>query len=180
MNRFVAVSVGAVAVAALAAGCGSSGSSSGSSPSSPTAGERVPGPSGSSTGLHTENSPYGQILVNGSGRTLYLLTADNGSQSSCYAECASIWPPDTQAGAATGGKADSAKVGTTTRTDNSQQVTYNGHPLYTYAQDSKSGDVNGQGLNTFGGTWYVVGPDGNPVTGTPSPSTGSGGGGGGY
>lgn len=168
MKRLVAISVTAVAAAALAAGCG--GSSDNSSDTSPT-----PSPAGSSAGLHTEDSKYGQILVDASGRTLYLLTADNGTQSSCYGECAVIWPPDTQTGTATGGQVDAAKVGTTARTDNTSQVTYNGHPLYTYAQDAKPGDVNGQGLNTFGGTWYVVGPNGNAVTTTtPSPSNGGG------
>lgn len=171
MNRLLAFSAGAVAVAALAAGCGSS--SSGSSSSSSTS----PSPATSSAGLHTENSKYGQILVNGSGRTLYLLTADSGTTSSCYNECAGIWPPDTQSGAATGAQADAAKVGSTVRNDNSKQVTYNGHPLYTYAQDGKKGDINGQGLNTFGGTWYVVNPSGDPVTAAPSPTGGGGGGG---
>ncbi|GAA4988692.1 hypothetical protein GCM10023205_69610 [Yinghuangia aomiensis] len=171
MNRLLAFSAGAVAVAALAAGCGSSSSSSSSSSPTPSAAT-------SAAGLHTANSQYGEILVNGSGRTLYLLTADAGTTSNCYGECASIWPPDTQVNAPASGQADASKVGSTPRNDSSSQVTYNGHPVYTYAQDAKPGDVNGQGLNTFGGTWWVLDAHGNPVTTVPSPSGGSSGGGG--
>jgi len=70
-------------------------------------------------------------------------------------------------------------VGTTARTDHTTQVTYNGHPLYTFTHDAKAGDVNGEGVATFGGIWYVVGVNGSPITSvpsTPAPSTSGGGG----
>jgi hypothetical protein len=59
-----------------------------------------------------------------------------------------------------------------------QQVTYNGVPLHKFAGDSGAGQANGNGINSFGGTWNVVTAGG----GTQSPSTTSGGstGGGGY
>jgi hypothetical protein len=63
-------------------------------------------------------------------------------------------------------------LGTTTRDDGSTQVTYNGHPLYTYAGDTSSGTASGQGINAFGGLWYVVNTAGDAVKG------GGGGGGG--
>lgn len=170
MKHLLAASVTAVAVVGLAAGCGSSSDDS-SHPTTPTAGVRVPGPSAETKGLHTAESVYGRILVDGTGRTLYLLTADQGGTSTCYAECAALWPPDTQSGTPSG-DVDSAKAGTTNRTDNTSQVTYNGHPLYRYAKDTKPGDTHGQGIATFGGTWYVVAPDGNPVTTAPSPTPG--------
>lgn len=172
MNRLIAITAGVAALAAVAAGCSSSTSSKSSNPpassSSPAA----------SAALHTANSKYGQILVDSSGRTLYLLTADTGTQSTCDGTCAAIWPPDTTAGMPTDSGVTASLVGTSARPDHSSQVTYKGHPLYTFAKDTKAGDVNGEGIQTFGGTWYVVGTDGNAITGastsqpaTPAPSS---------
>ncbi|MEY9892775.1 putative lipoprotein with Yx(FWY)xxD motif [Catenulispora sp. MAP5-51] len=176
MNRLIAITAGAGAIAALAVGCGSSGSSSSSSSSSskpassPSSSSSTPA---ASAAVHTANSKYGQILVDGSGRTLYMLTADKGPMSTCYSTCASIWPPQTTTGMPANSGVTASLVGTTTRTDNTMQVVYNGHPLYTFSHDAKAGDVNGEGLATFGGTWYVVGTNGNAITAVPSttPST---------
>jgi predicted lipoprotein with Yx(FWY)xxD motif len=177
MNRLIAITAGAGAIAALAVGCGSSGSSSSSSSSSskpassPSSSSSTPVASAAT--VHTANSKYGQILVDGSGRTLYMLTADKGPMSTCYSTCASIWPPQTTTGMPANSGVTASLVGTTTRTDNTMQVVYNGDPLYTFSHDAKAGDVNGEGLATFGGTWYVVGTNGNAITAVPStaPST---------
>ena len=56
-----------------------------------------------------------------------------------------------------------ALLGTTTRTDGAKQVTYNGHPLYYFVNDKAAGDARGQGINRFGGGWYVVDPTGNKI-----------------
>ncbi|SEM50778.1 COG4315 family predicted lipoprotein [Streptacidiphilus jiangxiensis] len=182
MNRLLALPAVAMAVAALAVGCSSSTKNAVSSPPSSTGGSTAT----TSAAVHTVNSKYGQILVDGSGRTLYLLTADSGGKSSCYGTCASFWPPAHTAGTPTSSGLNASMVGTTARTDHTTQVTYHGHPLYTFVKDTKSGDVTGEGITNFGGTWYVVGVDGNaitsaPATPAPSPSTsGSGGGGYGY
>ena len=74
-------------------------------------------------------------------------------------------------------------VGTTPRSDGQAQVTYNGHPLYTFIMDQKPGDTNGQGLTAFGGSWFALNSAGNQVTAQPSSSsttTSSSGGGLGY
>ena len=55
------------------------------------------------------------------------------------------------------------QLGTTTRADGQQQVTFRGHPLYYFAGDSRPGSTEGQGLNDNGGLWYVVHTDGTPV-----------------
>jgi predicted lipoprotein with Yx(FWY)xxD motif len=178
-KRVIVGSAGAIAAAALAAGCGSSGGSNGSSGGTSSSGGSSSA-SSAATGLHLQSTKYGQVLVDSSGRTLYMLTADAGSKSSCYGTCASIWPPDTTTGAPAVSGVTASMVGTSARTDNTTQVTFNGHPLYTFAQDAKSGDVNGEGVATFGGTWYVVGANGNPITSAPAsqaPSTSGGGGG---
>lgn len=187
MNRLIAVAAGAAALAAVAAGCSSSTSSKSSNPPASTSPPASSSSPAASSGLHTANSKYGQILVDSSGRTLYLLTADTGTQSTCSGTCASIWPPDTTTGTPANSGVTASLVSTSTRADHSTQVTYKGHPLYTFAKDSKAGDVNGEGIKTFGGTWYVVGTDGNAITSAtssqpsmPAPSSPSSSGGGGY
>lgn len=174
MGRVVAVTAGLAALAAVVAGCSSSGSSTtGGAPTSAT-GAAV---------LKTAASPEGQILVDGSGRTLYLFRADTGTTSTCVGACAVAWPPDTTVGAPQQTGLTASLLGSSTRADKSVQVTYAGHPLYRFANDAKAGDVNGQGVTAFGGTWYVVGPDGAAITtAAPAPSTpsSSGGGYGGY
>ena len=140
--------------------------------------------SGSAASLKAAGSAAGQILVDGSGRTLYLFEADTSSTSTCNGACATAWPPDTTTGTPKSTGLTSSLVGTSTRADHTTQVTYKGHPLYYFADDSKPGDINGQGATAFGGKWYVVSPTGNAITTTattPTPTQSSnGGGGGGY
>lgn len=106
-----------------------------------------------------ENATMGTIVMEASGRSLYLLTRDEPGVSSCTGRCALSWPPLLTVGApAAGDGATSALVGTATRDDGSMQVTYNGWPLYYFARDVKPGDTGGQGR---GGVWFVVSPSGN-------------------
>jgi predicted lipoprotein with Yx(FWY)xxD motif len=163
--------VSAAMAAVVIAGCGSGGG--GGQATAAT----------SQSGAHTiavsDNGSLGKILVDSKGRTVYLFAKDTGSMSTCSGACATNWPPVTTTGKPTaGGGLTASMVGTTTRSDGTKQVTYNGHPLYTYVGDQKAGDTNGQGVNAFGANWYVLSPAGSKVT-TMS-SSGSGGSGGGY
>ena len=189
-NRVVTGVLAAGAVAALAAGCSSSGTSSASSSTAPSTAASS-GSTGGSTGgaaaggatLKTASSPDGQILVDGSGRSLYLFQADTGSSSTCNGACAIAWPPDHTTGTPVTNGLTASLAGTTTRADKSTQVTFHGHPLYYFEKDGKAGDVNGQGLTAFGGAWYLVAPDGSAVTGmgnAPGTSPSTSGGNGGY
>ncbi|MFF2410444.1 hypothetical protein [Streptomyces sp. NPDC058092] len=152
-----------------------SGSSSPAAPASPseTASARAT--------VASASGPLGTILVDGTGRTLYLWVADTTSKSNCSGECAREWPPLTVSGEPVAGKGVKAGLlGTTKRGDGSREVTYNGHPLYYFAGDRKAGDTNGQGVNDSGAKWYVLDTSGNKVmggakSGTPQPgSTGGG------
>ena len=108
----------------------------------------------------------GTVLTNSDGMTLYLFEADTGTTSTCSGDCATNWPPVTTSGNATGTMgATSSMLGTTTRDDGSTQVTYNGHPLYTFVGDTSSGQATGQGINAFGGLWYAVTTAGTAATG---------------
>jgi hypothetical protein len=60
------------------------------------------------------------------------------------------------------------------------QLTYNGHPLYTFVNDKKPGDTNGEGVKAFGGSWFAVSPSGSKVAAASNPQGGGGGGYGGY
>jgi predicted lipoprotein with Yx(FWY)xxD motif len=117
-------------------------------------------PASSQSGAATvsvRGSSLGQILVDGNGKTLYLFEADTSTQSTCSGACAQAWPPLTTAGApkAAGG-ASTSLLGTTARSDGSTQVTYAGHPLYSFVSDTKPGDTTGEGVNAFGAGWDVV------------------------
>src|SRR3954447_11390150 len=114
------------------------------------------------TGVGTAALKPGTALVDGAGRAVYLFEADKGTSSTCYGQCAQIGAP-VPAGGPTSGGAQAALVGTTTRTDGSSQVTYNGPPLYYFANDKAAGDARGQGINRFGGGWYVVDPAGDKI-----------------
>ena len=166
-KRSMAVVVaGLVALAVAVAGCGGGGSSGtsssayGASPS--TASAPAPGHGRASVKLASTN--LGKVLVDAQGRTLYLFEADKGPMSACDGACASSWPPLTTTGHPTGGPGLTAsKLGTTKRSDGATEVTYNGHPLYTYAGDSAPGQTNGQGLDDYGAEWYVLSAGGGKI-----------------
>jgi len=115
--------------------------------------------------LYREMAPTnGQILVDGNGKTLYLFEADTSTQSTCSGGCAQAWPPVTTNGApkAAGG-ASASLLGTTARSDGTTQVTFGGHPLYSFTGDTKPGDTNGEGSTAFGAGWDVLTPTGEKI-----------------
>jgi predicted lipoprotein with Yx(FWY)xxD motif len=154
MKRPLAIAAAPAALAGLAliaAGCGGGGGSQ--------AGTTGPGYAAAGTArtaraatVSTGHTKLGTVLVDGQGRTLYLFEKDKGVASSCSGACASIWPPLTTAAKSVAGRGLSVvKLGSVKRPDGKTEVTYAGHPLYTYAGDTKLGDTQGQGLNQFGG-----------------------------
>jgi predicted lipoprotein with Yx(FWY)xxD motif len=107
---------------------------------------------------------YGNVLVDGRGRALYLFTRDRSPLSRCYGECAVRWPPFLTPGAPAAGSGSLANLlGTTRRRDGSTQVTYLGHPLYYYIGDHQPGQVLCQAVEEFGGRWYVLTRRGSAV-----------------
>ena len=174
------VSAAAVPLIALAvAGCGGSSSSA-----KPTAASGPPKTaSGQTATVEAQNNGnLGTILVDSRGRTLYLFQKDSGAKSACHRPCASIWPCVRDSGKPTVGSGlNAALIGTASRSDGVSQVTYNGHPLYLFSGDQKSGDTGGQGLTDFGGSWYALSGSGNQITAhASSNSTSSSSSGGGY
>ena len=153
-----------VGIALIAAGCGGSASGNSSGPYGPAAPTSPPNAAAGAAKVAVANSPLGRILVDGPGRTLYLFEKDTGTASTCDGACASSWPPFTTTGNPLAGDgALAGKLGTTKRTDGKIEVTYNGHPLYYYAGDTKPGDTTGQGLDSFGAEWDVLSPAGSKI-----------------
>jgi predicted lipoprotein with Yx(FWY)xxD motif len=153
-----------VVFALLVAGCGGSSSSSSS-----TAGEtsESSGSSGSGTVSGAEISGLGTVLVDSEGMTVYEFAKDQGTTSSCYGACEQGWPPVIAEGKPTAGEgAMSSQLGTTKRKDGTMQLTYAGHPLYTFAGDTAPGEATGNESTAFGGKWSVMDEGGEAVAGT--------------
>jgi predicted lipoprotein with Yx(FWY)xxD motif len=175
-RTFLIVPAASLAILALAvAGCGN-GSSNNVKASPPAATFKATTPSGASASVGVRSSGLGTYLVDSQGRTLYVFGKDTGTKSMCTGACATNWPPATTSGhPKAGSKVDAAMLGTSTRSDGTSQLTYNGHPLYRYSGDAAAGDTNGQGLTVFGGTWNVISPAGQKIAGHATTSSMSGG-----
>ena len=108
---------------------------------------------------------YGAILVTSSGTALYLLTSDPPGGSNCTGSCAVVWPPLVPGHRLKAGPGlKPSLLSSFTRSDGVRQVLYNKHALYTYEEDSDPGMVTGQGVETYGGIWRLVSPDGQAIT----------------
>jgi predicted lipoprotein with Yx(FWY)xxD motif len=169
----------AVLGALVIAGCGGGGSSSSSSGSSGEGSTKLTS-GGGGTVAGAEVSGLGTVLVDSEGMTVYEFTEDEGMTSVCYGGCEAAWPPVVASGNPTAGEgAMSADLGTTKRKDGTKQVTYKGHPLYTFVGDKAPGEANG---NESEGTWFALDEAGSAVKGAASagsePEESSGGGGG--
>jgi len=129
----------------------------------PTVGVPV---TGAATVEVSESADFGPILVDGEGMSLYVFMADtqDSGTSACTGDCAAEWPPlMTDGDPVVGAGVDGTRLGTITRDDGSLQVTYNGWPLYRFAGDTAPGDTNGQGIDEFGGLWFLVSPAGEAI-----------------
>jgi predicted lipoprotein with Yx(FWY)xxD motif len=156
----------ALAATLAIAGCGSSDDGSGgvyggkgSSATTEASSEKsAAGAKGGAAVLAIATVPkVGAVLVDANGFTVYDFHKDKGPTSSCYGACAGVWPPVLTEGDPQGSKgASAAKLGTTKRKDGSVQVTYAGHPLYTYAVDKKPGEANGHDFSSYGAQWYAL------------------------
>jgi predicted lipoprotein with Yx(FWY)xxD motif len=107
----------------------------------------------------------GLILADSEGHTLYAFSKDSPKASACEGACAKAWPPllvESGEPEPSNG-ASAARLGTITRADGSRQVTYAGHPLYSYSGDKQPGAATGNGSSAFGGTWTALKGSGAPA-----------------
>jgi predicted lipoprotein with Yx(FWY)xxD motif len=169
---FRAVIATAAAAALLSAcGGGSSGGAAtdGSAPAgetaSPTAAAPTSGTANGSAAVSTATGPLGPYLTDGKGRAVYMFASDTATSSTCDGSCATVWPPLPAPSTTTAsGDASATQLGAITRSDGSRQLTYAGHPLYYYQADTAAGDTKGEGSNGFGAKWWILSPDGSPIT----------------
>ena len=185
-----AVALAVVAPVVLAA-CGSSGTKSATSSAS-TAGtapaaNASPTTVAPSTMFSTASvGDLGTVVVDGNGRTVYLLTSGGHTNVPCddASGCTKVWPdlpfPGGVSSATAGNGVRPSLLGTMKLSDGETYPTYNGWLMYEFSGDSGLGQGKGQGIHSFGGTWYAISPAGTPVTAmagaaTSAPATSSGG-----
>ncbi len=125
--------------------------------------------------VSTGATALGTVLVDGRGRTLYELTSDTAARSTCTGACLVAWPPVVVTAPPAAGAGVSATLGVVAA---GQQLSVNGHRVYTFSRDTAPGQSSGQGIRSFGGTWWALDPTGVPITqpGTrpPTPTNSSG------
>jgi len=160
----------ALAASLALAACGSSSSNSGSSSqaaTTPAAPTPKAGGEGAATVKSASNATLGEtVLVDAQGMTLYSLSAEQGGKFICTGSCLQTWHPLVASGGTPSGAVGS--LGTIKRPEGSEQVTYKGMPVYTFAQDQGPGEANGQGIKDVG-TWSAVSVA--PATATSSTAT---------
>jgi predicted lipoprotein with Yx(FWY)xxD motif len=168
--KLPALALPAVIAAVTVAGCGggsgggyggkgetgtTSSGGGGDAYAAPTA---APNPEQGTTFVSLGSVPkLGLVLVDSRGMTLYDFHKDRGTRSACYGACAGAWPPLLTKGEPQPSNGASAgKLGTTKRRDGTVQVTYAGHPLYTFSGDGKPGEATGHDVTAFGAQWYAL------------------------
>jgi predicted lipoprotein with Yx(FWY)xxD motif len=111
-----------------------------------------------------ESANGGSILANLRGRTLYSLSVERRGRFICTAGCLSLWHPLVvpKRVKPTG----PVKLGRVKRPNGRIQVTYRGRPLYSFAEDRKKGETNGEGIKDVG-TWHAAK---KPTSSAPPPT----------
>jgi predicted lipoprotein with Yx(FWY)xxD motif len=174
VETVLTVGVVLAVVLGLAGACSSSSSDSNdaasgdasetSTTTSPPGGGTTLGsiPSGTAT-VDVGTTDLGQVLVDLTGRTLYVFLADSAGTPTCVDEsCTEVWPPLVGSAIAVGAGVPTqpGEFKLVARPDGTQQLSVDGQPLYTYSGDALPGETKGQGV---GGQWFVVGLDGQPI-----------------
>jgi len=173
MRRNLPAAVATAAICLGAAACGTTapvaGAAYGTTPATTAAASSSPSSSpaaAAKTLLTVRKTSAGYVLATHAGLTVYWYSADvkGSGKSACTGSCLSTWPAVTGSPAAAPGVLLAGKLGTITRPGGVVQATYNGYPLYTYAQDMAPGQVTG---NDVGGVWHVI----TGATLSPSPAS---------
>jgi len=121
-----------------------------------------------------KKTSLGAILVDARGRTLYLFEKDRSGTSACNSACVQYWPALTSRATPRAGSGVQQSMLRVVRQQNGvRQVTYAGHPLYTFVGDKSAGQTSGEGLTNFGAGWYAIAASGRKVEKSQSSSGGS-------
>jgi len=117
--------------------------------------------------------PFGEYLTDSEGRALYMFAKDKKGQSTCYEDCAKVWPPFAASDEKIRAEGvNKGLIDMVERKDGMFQITYNGMPLYYYIKDKgKPGSTKGHDVHDEFGTWYLVAPSGKKVAEQPESKT---------
>ena len=121
---------------------------------------------GGGTTLQLRKTSVGTILVNSKGFTVYAFTLDSRNHDACasISGCLKVWPPVTTKGKPVAGKGvNKGLLGTIKLANGKRQVTYAGHPLYTYVADKSPGQTSYVNILQFGGRWPALNASGGEV-----------------
>ena len=121
---------------------------------------------GSSATLQLRKTSVGTILVDTRGFTLYAFTRDGRGKDMCatIGGCLSVWPLVSTGGKAIAGRGiASSLIGSIALKGGARQITYAGHPLYTYSADSGPGQTSYVNVSQFGGRWPALNGVGQEV-----------------
>jgi predicted lipoprotein with Yx(FWY)xxD motif len=115
--------------------------------------------------LQLRHTALGSILVNRAGHTVFAFTRDSRNHDRCalLAGCTGIWPLVTTSGTPALGPGVKRSLVGTIKVAGARQVTYAGHPLYTYIGDAGPGDTSYVGQSQFGGKWLALNAAGHVV-----------------
>jgi predicted lipoprotein with Yx(FWY)xxD motif len=123
--------------------------------------------------IGTARGTHGTYLTGPSGRALYIWVADSDGVSNCSGACPTFWPPLLGKGRPSfGSGVNPSALSTIVRPDGSEQVSYDGHPLYYSASDPGPGTTHSEGTDSFGDRWWLLAPSGRAITirGLPAPA----------
>ena len=158
-----------VALVLALAGCGGGEDEGGGTQAEPTPAAEPPAEQQQSgdgeqaedgTEVIVADSEFGDMIYGADKQAIYIFENDRKDESVCYDECAEAWPPVYTEGKPKAGDGVDAKLlGTTKRRDGKLQLTYDGQPLYFYANEDP-GEVRCHNVELNGGLWWVIGPDG--------------------
>jgi predicted lipoprotein with Yx(FWY)xxD motif len=124
------------------------------------------GASSGTAKVELRRTAVGTILVNSRGFTIYAFTKDGRNRDNCAASrpCITVWPPVTTGGGPIAGPGVRASLlGTIPLKGGGRQVTYAGHPLYTYIADTRPGQTTFVNILQFGGRWPAINAAGQEV-----------------
>ena len=164
-GRKLAVAGGAVAVAAAAAVPAMAGASVPAMAGASAHPQHVRAVDAAATRVSVAKTRIGKILVAPNGHTLYAFSRDKKNKDVCatISGCLQAWPPLTAKGSVTAGSGVKKSMLGTITVKGKKQVTYDGHPLYTYINDDSKHDTSYIGVVALGGAWPAVSPSGKLI-----------------
>jgi predicted lipoprotein with Yx(FWY)xxD motif len=166
------------AAVGLAACGGSSNKASSTATTSGTTATSAASGSNPGTSFSAANvAGLGMVVVDARGHTVYLLTSASQKNVPCDdpSGCTKVWPdlplPDGVSSATAGSGLQQSLLGTMKLSDGQTYATYGGYLMYEFSGDAGPGEGKGQGIKSFGGTWYALTPAGTPVNGSATGAT---------